>query len=148
MRSFAAEGTVFWLVVVAAVEITAGATPGGFAGFVFAFVNLVLAWLCWTRKKPFILIAITLALLTVVGAYPFPFRSVGNPFDAEIETLLIFGSLFVVLFGFRAYREMCQPHARETELEGQTEICRGIFFPSFKSRPGPPRIQEPTQRSR
>ena len=114
LRSFAAEGTVFWLIVVAAVEITAGATPGGFIGFVFAFVNLVLAWLCWTRKKPFLLIAITLALLTVVGAYPFPFRSVGNSFGAEIETLLILGSLFVVLFGVRAYREIGQPQTIET----------------------------------
>ena len=108
MRSFAEEATLFWLVVVAAVEITAGATPGGFVGFIFAFANLVLAWICWTRKKPALLIAIILALLTVVGAYPFPFRSIGNPFDAEIETLLIAVSLLVVLFGFRAYREMRQ----------------------------------------
>lgn len=115
MRSFPAEGIVFWLVVVAAVEITAGATPGGFLGFVFAFVNLVLAWLCWTRKKFALLIAVALASLTVVGAYPFPFRSVGSQFDAEIETLLILGSLLVVLFGFRAYREMGQPNTGETE---------------------------------
>lgn len=106
LRSFAAEGTVFWLIVVAAVEITAGATPGGFLGFVFAFVNLVLAWLCWTRKKPAFLIAIGLALVTVVGAYPFPFKSAGSPFDVEIGTLLILGSLLVILFGFRASKEI------------------------------------------
>jgi len=117
LRSFATEGVIFWLVVVGAVEITAGATPGGFAGFVFAAVNLALAWLCWKRKKPALPFAITLAILTVVGAYPFPFRGVGDPFQAEIETLLIIGSLLVVLFGFRAYREtrLPQPNTREAE---------------------------------
>jgi hypothetical protein len=108
LRSFAAEGTVFWLVVAAAVEITAGTTPGGFAGYVIAIANLALAWLCWTGKRFAVLIAIILALLTVVGAYPFPFRTVGNPFDAEIEALLIVSSLLVALFGFKAYREMNQ----------------------------------------
>ncbi|MGA2524271.1 MAG: hypothetical protein ABSF65_08995 [Candidatus Bathyarchaeia archaeon] len=115
LRSFAAEGTVFWLIVVAAVEITAGATPGGFVGFIFAFVNIVLAWLCWTNKKPAFLIAIALALLTVVGAYPFPFKSAGSPFDAEIGTLLIVGSLLIALSGFRAFREMHRPNTVKTE---------------------------------
>ena len=102
------EGTVFWLIVVAAVEVTAGTISGGLLGIDFAFLNLVLAWLCWTKKKFAFLIAFVLALLTIIGAYPFPFRKVGNPFDAEIEGLLIIVSLMVVLFGFRAYREKGQ----------------------------------------
>lgn len=112
MRSFAAEGTAFWLIVAAAVEITAGTTSGGFAGFVFAFANLVLALLCWTGKRLAFLVALLLALLTVVGAYPFPFRGVGSSFDAEIESLLIVSSLLVVFFGFRAYSEMAQPNTQ------------------------------------
>ena len=115
MRSFASEGVVFWLVIVAAVEITAGTTPGGFLGFIFAIVNLVLAWLCWAGKRLALLVAITLAILTVVGAYPFPFKSAGSPFDVEIETLLILGSLLVIFFGFRAYRETGQPNTDKTE---------------------------------
>jgi hypothetical protein len=106
LRSFAVEGTVFWLIVVVAVEITAGTTPGGALGFVFALVNAVVAWLCWTRKKFAFLIATVLSLLTVVGAYPFPFRGVDSAFDAEVEGLLIVGSLLVALFAFRAYREV------------------------------------------
>jgi hypothetical protein len=94
------------------VEITAGTTPGGLPGLVFAFANLVLAWLCWTGKSLAFLIAVVLALLTVVSAYPFPFRGVGGTFDAEIEALLIVSSLLVALFGFRAYREMGQPSAK------------------------------------
>ncbi len=113
MKSFAAEGIAFWLIVVAILEITASATPGGFLGIVFALVNLILAWLCWAGKKPALLIAIVLSLLTVVGAFPFPFRSVGDPFDGEIEALMILGSLLVVLFGSRAYREMGRPKTGE-----------------------------------
>jgi len=109
-RSLAADGTVFWLSVVAAVEITAGTTPGGFAGFLFAVANLVLAWLCWTGRRLAFLIALVLALLTVIGAWPFPFRGVGTPFDAEIEALLIVSSLLVALFGFGAYREIARPN--------------------------------------
>ena len=115
MRSFAEEGAIFLLIVVAAVEMTAGATPGGLLGVVFAFVNIVLAWFCWTRKRPAFLIAIVLSLLTVIGAYPFPFRSTGSPLDAEIEALLIIGSLLIVLLGSRAYREMGQTNIIETD---------------------------------
>jgi hypothetical protein len=112
LRSFAEEATVFWLMVAGALEITAATTPGGLAGFVFAFANLALAWSCWTGKRLAFLIAAVLGLLTVVGAYPFPFRSVGAPFDAEIEVLLVVSSLLVVLFGFRAYREMTRDAIR------------------------------------
>ncbi len=103
---------MFWLVVAAAVEITAGTTPGGSAGFVFAVANLVLAWLCWTGNRLALLVAVILALLSVIGAYPFPFRGVGSAFEAEIEVLLIVSSLLVALFGFRAYREASQPKAQ------------------------------------
>jgi hypothetical protein len=109
VRSFAAEGTVFWLIVVAAGEATAGLTPGGWAGLVFAVANLVLAGFCWAGTKVAYLAAIILALLTVVGAWPFPFRGIGSPFDAEVEALLIVSSMLVVLFGLRAYREIRQP---------------------------------------
>lgn len=115
LRSFAVEGTVFWLIIVAAVEITAGTTPGGALGYVFAIANLVLAWLCWAKKKIANLVAAILALLTVVGAYPFPFRSVGDSFNAEIETLLILSSLLVALFAFRAFRETGQPNMQEKD---------------------------------
>jgi hypothetical protein len=109
VRSLAIEGIVFWLVVVAVVEITAATTPAHYAveGLIFGVVNLVLAYFCWIERKTSFLIAIVVALITAVGAYPYPqpFRTVDTPFGAEVDALVILSSLLIVLFGMRAYRE-------------------------------------------
>jgi hypothetical protein len=114
LRTFATEGTVFWLVFVAVVEVSASVSASfAFEGFVVAGLNALLAYLCWTgRRLPF-LGASVVALLTAVGAYTFPpqIRSVGTPFQAATDTLLVVGSLLVLLFGFRAYRELREPRA-------------------------------------
>jgi hypothetical protein len=102
------EGTILWLFVVAVVEITAAFNPAQFApeAFIFAFANLVLAYFCWTGRRFAFLIAVALALLTAVGAYPIPLPSrTVDTFGAEVDTLLVLGSLLVILFGARAYRE-------------------------------------------
>jgi hypothetical protein len=103
------EGTVFWLVVVAAVELSAATTPAQFAaeGILVGLMNLILACLCWTGRKPAFLVAVGLALVTTIGAYPYPqpFRTVDTPFGALVDALVIMGSLLVVLLGLRAYRE-------------------------------------------
>jgi hypothetical protein len=109
LRSLPVEGTVFWLVVVAAVEITASTTPTQYAieGIIFGILNLVIAYFCWTNRKSGFLAAVALALITAVGAYPYPqpLRTVNTPFGAEVDALVILGSLLVALFGTRAYRE-------------------------------------------
>jgi hypothetical protein len=109
MRSFAAEGAIFWLVVVAAVEITASTTPAQYAteGIIFGVLNLVIAYFCWTKRKTAFLVAVAIGLITAIGAYPYPqpLRTVNTPFGAEVDALVILGSLFIVLFGTRAYRE-------------------------------------------
>jgi hypothetical protein len=117
LRSFAVEGTVFWLVVVAAVEITASTTPAQYAieGIIFGALNLVMAYLCWINRKSGFLAAVALALITAIGAYPYPppFRTVDTPFGAEVDALIILGSLLVALFGTRAYRESSQQDKSE-----------------------------------
>jgi hypothetical protein len=118
LRSFAVEGTVFWLVVVAAVEITVSTTPAKYsapttpsqyaiAGIVFGTLNLVIAYFCWINRRFGFLAAVALALITAIGAYPYPqpLRTVDTPFGAEVDALVILGSLLVALFGTRAYRE-------------------------------------------
>jgi uncharacterized membrane protein len=118
LRSFAVEGTVFWLVVVAVVEITVSTTPAKYsapttpsqyavAGIILGVLSLVMAYFCWTNRKFSFLAAVALALITAVGAYPYPqpFRTVDTPFGAEVDSLVILGSLLVALFGIRAYRE-------------------------------------------
>jgi uncharacterized membrane protein len=97
VRSFAIEGTVFWLVVVAVVEITAATTPAHYAvgGIIFGGVNLVLAYSCWIGRNLSFLIATVVALITAVGAYPYPqpSRTVDTPFGAEVDPLVILSSL-------------------------------------------------------
>jgi hypothetical protein len=95
--------------VVAAVEITASTTTAQYAieGTIFGTPNLVIAYFCWANRKSGFLAAVALALITAVGAYPYPqpFRTVNTPFGAEVDALVIVGSLLVALFGTRAYRE-------------------------------------------
>jgi hypothetical protein len=109
LRSFAIEGTVFWLVFVAVVEVSASVSASfAVEGLVVAGLNTVLAYLCWTGRKWSYVGASVIALLTAVGAYTFPpqIRSVGTPFQAATDSLLVVGSLLVFLFAYRAYREL------------------------------------------
>ncbi len=93
---------------VAAVEgsaaVSAAYSPEGFA---VAFVDIVLAYLCWTGRRWAFLVAVVVALLAAVGAFPFPpqVRAVGTPFDAAIDALLVLVSLLVLIFGISAYQE-------------------------------------------
>jgi hypothetical protein len=112
MRTLSVEGTVISLAAVAAVEVSAAYSANlSLEGFIFAFVTSVVAYLCWTERRSAFLVASVLALLTAVGAFPFPpqIRPVGTTFDAATDSLLVLGSLLAFIFGFRAYREMGHP---------------------------------------
>jgi hypothetical protein len=103
-KSFAAEGTVYWLIVssillaylTVAVAVTAGILYLTFT-LVLASVEAVLAYACWTLKK-WGFLASTLSAIVVAGlAFGIIYSPVGD--------LLLLLQLQVVLFGYRAHRE-------------------------------------------
>jgi hypothetical protein len=90
---------------------------------------LVIAYFCWTNRKSGFLAAAVLALITAIGAYPYPqpFRTVDTPFGAEVDGSVILGSLLIALFGTRAYREarakiILHKHEKAFILNGSTKI--------------------------
>jgi len=103
-KSFAGEGTVYWLIVSAillgyltvAVALTAGILYFSFT-LTFSVVELVLAYECWTLRK-WGFLASTLSAITVAGlAFGILYSPIGD--------LLLLLQLQVVLFAYRAYRE-------------------------------------------
>jgi hypothetical protein len=104
-KSFIEEATVFWLLVSAIllgyVSVAIGIVAGIFY-FVFALalavVELVLAYACWTRKR-WGFLASTLSGIVVAGlAFGILYSPVGD--------LLLLLQLQVVLFAYRAHREL------------------------------------------
>jgi hypothetical protein len=103
-RSFAGEGTVYWLLVSAillAYLTVAVAAAAGLPYFAFtlalAIAELVLAYACWTLKT-WGFLASTLSAIIVAGlAFGILYSPVGD--------LLLLLQLQVVLFGYRAHRE-------------------------------------------
>jgi hypothetical protein len=103
-KTFAAEGTVYWLIVNAillvyltvAIAIAAGALYLVFTVSV-AVVEAVLAYACWAMKS-WGFLASTLAAILIAGlAFGILYSPIGD--------LLLFLQLQVVLFAYRAHRE-------------------------------------------
>ena len=103
-KTFAAEGTVYWLLVSAillvyltfAVAVAAGTLHFAFT-LILAIVEAVLAYACWTLKK-WGFLASTLSAIVVAGlAFGILYSPVGD--------LLLLLQLQVVLFAYRAHRE-------------------------------------------
>jgi hypothetical protein len=104
-KSFTEEATVYWLLASAillgyvsvAIGIAAGMLYFIFA-LVIAAVELVLAYACWTRRK-WGFLASTLSAIVVAGlAFGILYSPVGD--------LLLLLQLQVVLFAYRAHREL------------------------------------------
>jgi hypothetical protein len=110
-KSFAAEGTVYWLIVssillaylTVAVAVTAGTLYFAFT-LILAVVETVLAYACWTLKKSAFL-ASTLSAIVIAGL---AFGIIYSPVGA----LLLLLQLQVVLFAYRAHREPRQLSAQ------------------------------------
>ncbi len=107
-RSFAGEGTVYWLLVSAillgyltvVVAVAAGVFYFAFT-LALAVVELVLAYACWTLRA-WGFLASTLSAIVVAGlAFGILYSPVG--------ALLLFLQLQVVLFAYRAHREPRKP---------------------------------------
>ncbi len=104
-RSFAEEGTVYWLIVSAillgyltiAVAVAAGILY--FAStLALAVVEVVLAYACWTLKK-WGFLASTLSAIVIAGlAFGILYSPIGD--------LLLLLQLQIVFFAFRAHREL------------------------------------------
>jgi hypothetical protein len=111
-KTFAAEGTVYWLIVsaillvylIAAVAVAAGTLYLVFT-VTLAVVETVLAYACWAMKS-WGFLASTLAAILIAGlAFGILYSPVGD--------LLLFLQLQVVLFAYRAYREPKQLKAQQ-----------------------------------
>ncbi len=103
-KSFAGEGSVYWLIVSAillgyltiAVAVSAGILYFGFT-LALVIIELVLAYGCWTLKD-WGFLASTLSAIVVAGlAFGILYSPVGD--------LLLLLQLQVVLFAYRAHRE-------------------------------------------
>jgi len=103
-KTFAAEGTVYWLLVSAillvylafAVAVAAGTLYFAFT-LVLAILEAVLAYACWTLRK-WGFLASTISAIVVAGlAFGILYSPVGD--------LLLLLQLQVVLFAYRAHRE-------------------------------------------
>jgi len=103
-KTFAAEGTVYWLLVNAillvyltfAVAVAAGSVYIAFT-IALAVVEAVLAYACWILKK-WGFLASTLSAIVVAGlAFGILYSPIGD--------LLLLLQLQVVLFASRAHRE-------------------------------------------
>jgi hypothetical protein len=110
-KSFAGEGTVYWLIVTAillsyltvAIALASGILYFSFT-LTLAAVELVLAYACWTLKK-WGFLASTLSAIVVAGlAFGILYSPIGD--------LLLLLQLQVALFAYRAHRE-------PTTLRGQ-----------------------------
>lgn len=108
-KSFAAEGTVYWLIIstiLLAYLTAAVAVASGLLYFAFtltlAVVEAVLAYACWTLKK-WGFLASTLSAIIIAGlAFGILYSPIGD--------LLLLLQLQVVLFAYRAHREPKQPN--------------------------------------
>jgi hypothetical protein len=103
-KSFAGEGTVYWLIVstillgylAVAVAIAAGPIYIGFTLALVA-VEAILAYACWTMKK-WGFLASTFSAIIIAGlAFGILYSPIGD--------LLLLLQLQVVLFAYRAHRE-------------------------------------------
>jgi hypothetical protein len=103
-KTFAAEGTVYWLLVSAillvyltfAVAIAAGTLYFAFT-LALAVLEAILAYACWTLKK-WSFLASTFTAIAIAGlAFGILYSPVGD--------LLLLLQLHVVLFAYRAHRE-------------------------------------------
>ncbi len=112
MKSFAVEGTVFWLIATA---ILAGGSSLGpdvailATGLVYAVLYLVVAYFAWNRKKWAFIGATVLSLVSLIGGLAFGFvegwPTTGWEFFSGGGFLSV-PLLLVIFFSLRAYREL------------------------------------------
>ncbi len=113
MKSYAVEGAVFWLIVSAI--LTGGSAYGellsviGASALVFAVIYVIAAYFAWNHKKWAFLLAILLALVSLVGSLVFSgTEALANATGFEILSSgawLMIPQFLVIFYSLRAYRE-------------------------------------------
>ena len=101
-RSFAVEGTVFWLVVSAIAGAILSNYPGSSfweVGIVVGLLQIALAYFCWKIKGASFLVALASGLIFLtLNITVSRLKYTGDEFLAMIQITLVF-------FSFRAFRE-------------------------------------------
>lgn len=103
MRSFAVEGTVFWLVVNAIAGAILSYYPGSSfwaVGIAVGLLQIALAYFCWKIKVASFLVALALGLIFLILNITISrLEYTGDEFLAMTQITLVF-------FSFRAFREV------------------------------------------
>ncbi len=113
MKSYAVEGTAFWLVVSAILTGGSGyGAPSVLAALALAFavVYVIAAYFAWNHKRWAFVLAIVLALVALVGNVVFA-GAEGLATATGFEILspgawLIIPQFLVIFYSLRAYREL------------------------------------------
>jgi predicted branched-subunit amino acid permease len=103
LKSFAVEGTVFWLLASAIASIPLAYYPGSqfiAISVVVTAIYLALAYLCWRENPRGFIAAIILAVFVIV--MDIVFSGLRYPGDE----LLLALQLLIIFFGYRGYREL------------------------------------------
>ncbi len=112
MRSFAVEGTVFWLVVttftiIASIDLNDALLLA--SSLATAVIYLIVAYACWNPRRWSFIAAIVLGLFTALGSVAFDLSTgfASSAFEALSNgAFLIVPQLILILFSLRAYREL------------------------------------------
>ncbi len=106
-RSVAEEGALFWLTVGAFVALGAVGTTGLHAlpGITLAGAELLVAGLCWARRRIAFAVAVILGLALAVAALPILFGGEETLSGALVDALVILSGLLAAFFALRALRE-------------------------------------------
>jgi hypothetical protein len=107
LKSLAVEGTVFWSVASAFVELGAiiGSSAHVVEGSVAVVLDLLVAYLCWRERMLGFVLAVMLGLFVAIVAFPFLLGGEQTPFGALVDALVILSALLTVFFGYRAFTE-------------------------------------------
>lgn len=114
MRSFAVEGTVYWLIIsaVSTFLLSLFEPQTILIAFAFSVIFIVVAYFSWIQKAWSFIAAIILALVVIVSDISYPiFLNTGTeitPLQYPGEELIIIIQLLIIVFSLRAYKELKQ----------------------------------------
>ncbi|MFQ5871497.1 MAG: hypothetical protein ACE5IB_05010 [Candidatus Geothermarchaeales archaeon] len=111
MKSYAVEGTVFWLVVSAIVMTVSSYSPEELTYFATAVpvvvLYLLVAYVCWDLRRWGFAAAIILALFTTLATFAFVPQEEQAIWQTFVDGAFLMVPQYILIFyAFRAYREL------------------------------------------